>query len=305
MTRTNIKLPPSFRHWRLKAVFALFLAFALAGLESCAQAKTVILVNGDDVGISADFTDATIKAYEAGALSSVSLVACGQDADRAIAILKSKPNIPVNLHYALVGDWKPLSAGASLRGPDGNMWASSGEAAYKVRTQDAAAEFEAQLEKLLAAGIVVQCVDSHVSGYFTRDDIFSVVFELARKKGLPIVSPYYPNMPDSWKAFFPLASYEGIYALPDGAEENPANRAAAYWKLLASLGPGRHYLFSHQGLGFPDQDPAGDRLIRVDDSKFWTDPATRKRLASMGITVGDTRWLKAGFQAALKAQNER
>ncbi len=293
------------------AVLALCLVALLPGCRgkgaaaSSAPAGVVLIVNGDDVGINADFTDATLKAYDRGAVDSMSLVANGSDADRAMALLKARPEIPVGLHYALVGDWKPLSPGASLRGPDGNMWATAGEAAAHVKTEEAVAEFEAQLKKLLDGGIDVKCVDSHVSGYFTRDDIYLAVFERARAHKIPIISVFYPGMSEDWRPLLSVASYRGIYALPGGEAENPKNRADEYWAVLSYLVPGTHYFFSHQGLGFADAAPTGDRLIRVDDSAFWTDPATKARIASLGIVRGSTATLRADFRKALKAGHGR
>lgn len=272
---------------------------------AAAEGKRILIVNGDDAGISADFTDATLRAWDSGALDSLSVVSCGNDADRAMAILKARPEIPVGLHFTLVGDWKPLSAGASLRGPDGNMWTTTAQAAERVRPEEAAAEFDAQLGKLQAAGIDVQCADSHVSGYFTSQAIFAAVLSRARSRGIPLVAEYYPGMPADWRPLMTVVGYGGIYQLPGGVEENPANRAAAYWKTFASYGPGVHYCFSHQGLGFPDPAPSGDRLIRVDDSLFWTDPATRGRIASMGIERSSTAALKAAFLAAPKGDHGR
>lgn len=270
-----------------------------------AAGEIVLIVNGDDVGISTDFTDATLKAWDSGALDNVSVVSCGHDAGRAIALLKARPEIPVGLHFTLEGDWKPLSGGASLRGPNGNMWSTAAEVAANVKPAEAAAEFDAQLKKLLDSGIDVQCADSHVSGYFSSQGIFTAVFARARSHAIPLVAAYYEGMPTEWKPLMTVVDYGGIYALPGGVEENPANRAAAYWKMLASFGPGAHYCFSHQGLGFADRSPTGDRLIRIDDSIFWTDPATRGRIASMGIERSSTLRLKAGFLDALKESHGR
>ena len=278
---------------------------APSAASASAAGKTVLIVNGDDVGISADFTDATLKAWDSGALDTLSVVSCGHDADRAISLLKARPEIPVGLHFTLVGDWKPLSSGASLRGQDGNMWPTTREVVANVRADEAAVEFDAQLKKLADSGIDVQCSDSHVSGYFSRQDIFAAVFERAKAQRIPLISAYYQGMPADWKPFMAVADYGGIYVLPGGMEENPVNRAAAYWNMLDSFGPGVHYCFSHHGLGFADPAPAGDRLIRVDDSIFWTDPATRSRIASMGIGRGSTAALRAGFRAALEDSRGR
>lgn len=294
---------------RLKiAAFLALCAVALclpAALASC-RAKTadsgriVLIVNGDDVGISEDFTDATLKAWDTGALDSISVVANGHDARRAMGILAARRDIPVGMHYTLVGDWKPLSPGASLRRPDGNMWATAEEAARHVTVEDAMAEFDAQYEKLVQAGIDIRHFDSHVSGYFTRNDIFAAALERARALRIPMMAAYYPGRPKAWRPFLLISSYQGIYGLPDGMEENAGNRASAYWTLISSLRPGVHYLFSHQGMGFTDATPSGDRLIRIDDSAFWTDPATRARISKMGIQRGDIAAVRDSFRKALK-----
>jgi hypothetical protein len=262
--------------------------------------KVVLIVNGDDVGITQIFTDATIDAYLKGKISSASIVAPGHDAERAIQILKSHPELPIGVHLTLTGDWKPLTSGAGLHGASGLMWNTAEEAGAHVRPEEAQAEWDAQIRKIVDAGVTVSHLDGHMGCYFLSPQLFTAAFALARKYRVPLISPYLPGqMPADVKKFFPLSSYTGIYTLAGGVKETPENRAEAYWKMLGELAPGIHYIYSHHGWEPPDEAITGDLGLRIDDNKFWTADETGERLAGKGCVVIGCTPLKEDFQAAL------
>ncbi len=169
----------------VSAVYIIFAAILIAAFSGCStnsnnspilktkstleknyNGKVVLIVNGDDVGIAEVFTDPTIDAYLKGAISSASIVAPGHDVERAIKLLKQHPNLPIGVHLTLTGDWKPLTSGASLRNSLGLMWNTAEEAAQHVVPAEAEAEWDAQIKKILDAGLEVTHLDSHMGCYF-------------------------------------------------------------------------------------------------------------------------------------------
>lgn len=104
-------------------------------MEETYRGKVVLIVNGDDVGVTPVFTDATLDAYFKGMLGSVSIIANGQDVERTVSILKTRPELPAGVHLTLTGDWKPLTSGKSLRNASGLMWDTTEAAALNVKTK--------------------------------------------------------------------------------------------------------------------------------------------------------------------------
>lgn len=87
-----------------------------------------LVVNVDDVGIVPDIADGAVQLWEAGAISSVSVMAFGPDVDRAAKLL-IKHNIPTGVHLALNHGCGVLPAHEvpSLHAPDGDFWNSAEE----------------------------------------------------------------------------------------------------------------------------------------------------------------------------------
>jgi chitin disaccharide deacetylase len=269
-------------------------------LEEKYDGKVVLIVNGDDLGITELFTDATLDAYLKGAISSTSIVAPGNDVERAIKLLKDHPNLPAGVHLTLTGGWKPLTSGASLCNESGLMWNTSEEAAQHVIPAEAEVEWDAQVKKILDAGIEVTHLDSHMGCYFGTPELFAAALRLAKKYKLPLISPNdIPFIPTTDKKFFSISSYSGIYRLSNEAE-TLENRTAAYWKMLGDFKPGIHYLYTHQGWEPGYKIITGDLDLRINESKFWKNEETKKQLTEKGYIVIGCAPVKADFQTALK-----
>ncbi len=262
--------------------------------------KVVLIVNGDDFGVTEIFTDATIEAFLKGGISSTSIIANGHDVERAIELLKKYPELPVGVHLTLTGDWKPLSSGKSLRNSSsGLMWDTSEEAGRNVIPAEASAEWESQINKIIDAGINVTHLDSHMGCYFQTSELFKAAYNLAKKYKVPLISTFYGQIPQEEKKFLLVTSYSGIYRL-ENKEETLENRAEAYWKMLSEFKPGIHYLFTHQGLEPSDKRITGDLDLRINESKFWTGEDTKKKLKEKGYEVISCIPIKEEFQKTLK-----
>lgn len=239
-------------------------------LESSDRA-ILIVVNADDVGVHPNFTDASLAALESGVVSSASVLAPGHDADRALALLAEHPEYEVGVHLTLTGDWAPLTPKDSAPGlynENGTMWDTAAQAAAHVKPEEARIEWDAQIRKVLDAGIRISHLDSHMGCYFENRGLYLAALELAKKYKVPLISPSIPPYSGrSAGAHFSVDSYIGIYTLPHGTEETITNRSAAYRELFSGLGPGIHYLYTHHGL--PAEPPFGDLPLRIDEFEFW------------------------------------
>jgi hypothetical protein len=165
-----------------------------------------------------------------------------------------------------------------------------------VKPEEAEVEWDAQIKKILDTGVTVSHLDGHMLCYQRTSRLFTAAFTLARKHGIPLISPFMQElMPAEMKRYLPLSSYTGIYMLAKGVEETLENRTTSYWKMLGSLPPGIHYIYSHHGWEPPDGKITGDLDIRIDDYKFWTSELTKETLTRKGYVMIGCRPLKEDF----------
>lgn len=128
-----------------------------------------LIVNADDFGQTAGINDAIEELYRAGALSSATLMAGGTHFDSAVRIARNNPGLGVGCHLVFVDGTPILPAKAipSLLGRDGRSFRTSlfefagAVTRGQIAAEHIALEAEAQIERLLSAGVQVTHVDSH------------------------------------------------------------------------------------------------------------------------------------------------
>ncbi len=126
-----------------------------------------LIVNADDLGMSPGINAAIFEAHDRGILTSTSLMAVGEAFDAAVAGLRSRPRLGCGVHLVL-HDERPLAPRERiphLVGADGRMGAlrPTARALFLGRIPEAEieAEYAAQIERVLAAGIRPTHLDSH------------------------------------------------------------------------------------------------------------------------------------------------
>ena len=129
-----------------------------------------LIVNADDFGQSDDTVDATIECFEAGALTSASLMPGMPATHRALAFAREHPELGFGVHVNLSADpaERPLSDPelvSCLVREDGTLL-STREVRVKALAgrlvpQQLEREIEAQVRAVLDAGVPVSHVDSH------------------------------------------------------------------------------------------------------------------------------------------------
>jgi len=159
-----------------------------------------LIVNADDLGLTAGVNDGIFDAHALGVLTSASLFANGPVTGDAIRRSRAFPALGLGAHLTLVdgtpilqprqiptlvtGDgrfrhsWKPFIV-ACLRG--------------RVSLAEVEQELAAQIERLQNAGIVLTHLDAHkhVHAY---PPIFSIVARLAVRFGIPVVRVPYERL---------------------------------------------------------------------------------------------------------------
>lgn len=166
-----------------------------------------LIVNADDFGMTQGINRAIVEAYDAGIVTSATLMANSEAFDEALELAERRPGLRVGCHVVLV-EGRPLtdpSQVSSLLDPhrqmdaDGPLFRSSlanfARAATRgfIKHEHVITETVAQIRKLQAAGIQVSHVDCHKHAHmFPR--IAEAVIEGARLCGVSTIrAPFEPG----------------------------------------------------------------------------------------------------------------
>lgn len=127
-----------------------------------APVRRRIIVNADDLGVSASRDAGIFECFRAGAISSASLLVDGIDAEAAVREATAL-DLPLGLHLNLT---EGVRAAGTLTGPDGQLRGKQGLrdalAANAIDTADIAAEIRRQFERFIA---LTGELPSHVDGH--------------------------------------------------------------------------------------------------------------------------------------------
>ena len=142
-----------------------------------ATASRRLIVTGDDFGWSPRVNDAICQAYDAGVLTSASLMVAAPAAEAAARLARERPGLAIGLHAALVHA-PPLLPPAELphlTDERGWLLANPRRAGAILTFSTAAraemrAELEAQFQRTLDWGLPLGHVDAHL--HFTLTPVF-------------------------------------------------------------------------------------------------------------------------------------
>ena len=152
-----------------------------------------LIVNADDFGLTTQVNQAIIDGHYCGLISSTSLLANGEAFESAVALSCQAPRLGVGVHLNLT-EGKPVAPASSIpslvngdgyfaRKP-GHLWRAM--ILGRVSTVDIEKELCAQIEKVLAAGIVATHLDSHKHVH-ALPVLGRMTIRLARQYGIPAI----------------------------------------------------------------------------------------------------------------------
>ena len=153
------------------------------------SADRLLIVNADDFGRSAAVNAGIVEAFQRGILTSASLVAMGAEFEQAVELARQNPGLGIGIHLVLNehDPALPPSEIPSLVTSDGKF-RSRGQQFVKMTgdprmRDDAFREWDAQIKKVLAAGIKLEHIDGHGHCH-AHPRVAGVVVELARRYGI-------------------------------------------------------------------------------------------------------------------------
>ena len=153
----------------------------------------LLIVNADDYGLTRGVSRGILRAHREGIVTSVSMLAVAPDFDAAASDLRSSgAGLGVGVHLAAVGEDPPLlrsDAVPTLTETDGRFplgWMQFLKRSHRVSSGELEAEFAAQIERVLDAGLAVDHLDAHQHLHLLGR-VRAVVLSLAKRFRIPAV----------------------------------------------------------------------------------------------------------------------
>jgi hopanoid biosynthesis associated protein HpnK len=150
-----------------------------------------LIVHADDFGLSEAVNRAVVAAHAGGIVTSTSIMAGGGAFEHAVALARSHPSLDVGVHLTLT-EQAPVAANVpSLVNGDGRLATHATELARrralgKISMRDVRTELEAQIRRVLDAGLRPSHLDGHQHVH-VLPGVAQVVLDLARAYGIGAV----------------------------------------------------------------------------------------------------------------------
>ena len=154
----------------------------------------LLIVNADDIGMCHGQNLGAIRSITEGLVSSCSLMTPTPWRLHAAEFLRRRPEVSFAVHLTIVSEyrhyrWGPLAPSQEIRTllDESGYFFGDDRFDYLLQTADISeleTEFRAQIEAVRALGLRPTHLDSHYGPHEFRDDIFDLVFRLAREYGL-------------------------------------------------------------------------------------------------------------------------
>jgi hypothetical protein len=247
-------------------------------------------VVSDDFGMCSPVNDGIVQAFTQGLLTDANLMAPCPAFAEATRLAKAH-HIPVGIHATFTAEWdhlrwKPLTSLRSMIEPDGTFRRTVSDAWRDADLTEAAAELDAQWDRIESAGLAISHVSEHMGGD-------AKLAALLKKKVLEKKVAYRNFTLDG--ARHDLPRYDLASVFPTGQmsnDESIARGRLEEW--IESLGPGHHMWVTHCAVDHPSLaaicEPTHHavewaRTYRIIDQTLVLDPDIKARVQRRGIKL--------------------
>jgi predicted glycoside hydrolase/deacetylase ChbG (UPF0249 family) len=262
--------------------------------------RILVIVHADDIGCHRAQTDGALEAMEVGMCRTGSVMVPCPDFERVVSLWRQNPELDLGIHLTLTSEWGthygwppvlPENMVPSLYNPDGIMWQTEGELKAHMNVTEALMEIEAQILRVLEAGLKPTHVDDHMGCYWLHPDLADGVMQLAREYNLCMNPVDIPKM-CQMGYIFPDSFWQFTSNII-GEEKNPDIRKKVYNNWLRNLGPGIHQVMTHIAQMTEDYaSKVGGAHFRYGDYVYWTNSETQALAEELGITFVGYRELQ-------------
>jgi hypothetical protein len=155
----------------------------------------LLVIHGDDLGMSQAVNRATFEALENGWITSASVMVPCPWFPQVVAWARAHPRADLGLHLTLTSEWtayrwRPLSsprAVPSLLDEDGYLPHDRATVAERALPREAEAELRAQVDAARAAGINPSHLDTHMGALVQTAPLLAVYRRLGERYRVPIL----------------------------------------------------------------------------------------------------------------------
>jgi chitin disaccharide deacetylase len=262
----------------------------------------LLIVNGDDLGMSHAINAASIEAIERGLMTSATIMVPCPWFPEIAAYANANPSRDFGLHLTHTSEWGPYRWGpvSDRRDVPGLLTAegyfpATTQAVYEWATlAELDTEARAQIKKALAAGIDVTHLDSHMGVLQFKREVYAVYKKLALEFALPVrMAPQRLLATVGAETVREDLAAAGI-VFPDylvNGPQRPDEDRKAYWlRTIRELQPGVSELFIHASRETDDMKRmtgqlrgAGWQERATEYELFTKDPDIRAALEASGV----------------------
>jgi chitin disaccharide deacetylase len=260
----------------------------------------LLIINADDFGMCNAVNQAIIRTLKGGLVRSTTLMVPCPWAFHAMHFLSDNPETSFGIHLTAIGDsvdnrWRPLTSRekiSSLVDKAGYFYCFDRmrEFLAQVKLDQLEVEFKAQIEVVLAAGLKPTHLDWHSLRISRRDDIFDLLFRLAKEYGLALRVFGRSWIEKVQSQGLPANNHDFL----DSYGLDPLNKSAIYAQKLRALPAGLSEWAVHPGLDSAellDLEP-GDKHSRQADFDFLMSQEAQDIVKAEGIILIDYRALQ-------------
>jgi predicted glycoside hydrolase/deacetylase ChbG (UPF0249 family) len=254
--------------------------------------RVLLIVHADDMAAHRDQTDGALDAFAAGMCKTGGVMVPCPDFPRTLEIWKQRPELDLGVHLTLNSEWGarygwravlPRRQVPSLYTPGGLLWPTPPDLRQHMHVDEALREMEAQLQRVLEAGVQPTHMDDHMGCYWLTPELQRGAMQLARRYGLPM-NPIHIREMRAQGHVVPDAVWLFLSNILTDALD-PDVRRMTYDDWMRRLRPGVHLLVTHiarMSDGYRSLIP--QPYYRAGDHAYWTSAATRRLAEDLGIT---------------------
>jgi chitin disaccharide deacetylase len=260
----------------------------------------LLIINADDFGMCHAVNEAVFRAFQNGVLCSTTLMVPCPWALHAMHFLADHTEISFGLHLTVISEWvdyrwgpvSPREKVPSLLDRAGyfHNFEQMPEFLAQVKMDELELEFRAQIETVLAEGLKPTHLDWHSLRIGSREDIFDLMFQLAREYGLALRVMGRSSIEKVQSQGLPVNDYDFL----DSYHLDPATKAASYAQMLRELPEGLSEWAVHPAIRNEEllAIEGEDNHIRQTDFDFLMSQEAKEIVKKEGITLVDYRALQ-------------
>ena len=256
----------------------------------------LLIIHGDDIGVSHSQNAATIAALEKGPVNSGSIMVPCPWFPEIAAYAKAHPGLDLGLHLTLTAEWnyykwRPVlnDQVKSLTTADGFLTDGSVSLGTTAKIDEVEKELRAQINRAIQFGIDPTHLDSHMGMLFQSADLANTYVKLGREFRIPVLlNKEIINAFKIQTNAMDVVLDKVITAQPPDFKGGMKNY---YTNVLNTLGPGVNCLLIH--LAYDDEEmkavtidhPDWGAAWRQADFDFFTSEECRKILKDQKIQL--------------------